>query len=136
MSDKFELPTDDTIYALDVDFEEWWKFFKGTQGLKDDSLRVYVGVWNFARCVWLAAQQDAHAKAIQAIQAQCNAKGTGCLAHCTHPESIEAIRTLDWERLVNEPDADCPVCGARPLQMHKADCPQRGHDLPTSSPRL
>ncbi|HEX7313314.1 MAG TPA: hypothetical protein VF297_05310 [Pyrinomonadaceae bacterium] len=36
----------------------------------------------------------AYEEAARVIQAQCDAKGTGCLAHCTHPESVEAVRAL------------------------------------------
>jgi hypothetical protein len=36
----------------------------------------------------------AFVEAMRVIQAQCEKKGTGCLAHCTHQESVAAIREL------------------------------------------
>jgi hypothetical protein len=41
-----------------------------------------------------AGKAAAFVEAMRAIQAQCEKKGTGCLAHCTHQESVEAIRAV------------------------------------------
>ena len=64
-----------------------------------DELRTHKALgfqWTLALIVSALreAKREAYEEAAQAVRAQCDAKGTGCLAHCTHLESVEAIRAL------------------------------------------
>ncbi len=86
-----------------------WKSFAARIGVKDpfyQSLATIMEKWATERqrgeflddllvllhASWRAGMATENSEVARLIEKRCNDRGMGCLAHCTHPEDIQAVR--------------------------------------------